>query len=683
MSLFLEIVDRLAARKAIDPADTRRDAPEILPGRVGNRFVNSKAATYLEGFGGKNAIDWAYDCVSLIAETGSAAEYHFEKAGKKLVRHESDITDAENQDVAPDALVDLIESPNPYMDYVELLSLTIIDLYFAGEFIWFLYDPTGSGKPGAIYRLNPSMVDIIPDDGEFIAYYEYRVPGKQAVKFKPEEILHGKRPNPHDPYRGLSIIAGGPRVFDVELAVVEAQAQYFEQGTQLSGVLTTDRRVPGEVFNLVQRQFANMYAGLRNRYKVAVLEAGLKFSPIQSNAQDAQYEQLAKLSRNRIMEMFRVPPPLLGNMENANYKMSEAQRTFDTKTMRPLLDKLERLISKGLTSRWGVDFKIDYEYVMPDEDRLNLASAVGSLPGVKVREVREQAGLPPLGDERDDIVLNLPTEGKPMPSAAGEAGRPPIRENVAGFPQAGQQLPNAAQAAAVKALIGEAPAPDPLKAARVPTVDNTAHYIQTELDTAVHILEVELRAELSGKAVGIVERIKKSKAWDRFTTRVERILTTAAKMAATAAHDQHMIIGLQSADLDYEAIAHELVFRDVGGPAIIANLKESVADIVGKSIAAGNTIDQIAEALSEKLGEYRSPGQVHTIAYTEAAEYYNEGAIRMAEANGYSHVMVLDGTDSDAACRHAAGQVWTTERARANRTQHPNCRRSFVPIDVS
>ena len=681
MSLFLELTDRwVASRKSISPSDQRRDDPAILPHSIGKRFVNSKASAYMEGYGGSNAVDWAYDCATLIAETGSAAAFHFERDGKTLVAAQSDITDDETQAVAPEDLTYLMENPNPYMDYVELMALTIIDLYFAGEFIWYLYQPDGADRPVAVYRLNPAMVDVLPGEKEFIRAYEYKVPGKLAVEFAPENILHGKRPNPHDQYRGLSIIAGGPRVYDVELAVVESQAQYFEQGTQLSGVLTTDKRVPVDVFNLVQRQFANMYAGLRNRYKVAVLEAGLKYSPTQSNAQEADFDRLAKLSRNRIMEMFRVPPPLLGNMENANYKMSEAQRTFDTKTMRPLLDKLERLITKGLTSRWGVEFKIDYEYVMPDEDRLNLATTVGSLPGIKIREVREQAGLPPLGDERDDIVLNLPGEDSPMPSAAGQPGRPPNRENVRRFPDAGDPLPTRAQA--MKALIGEAPAPDPLKSARVPAVDNMAHYIETEMNTAVHILEVELRSELDAKATGLTRRIKNSKAWGRFTARVERILTTAAKLSVQTAHDQHLIVGLQSTELDLEKIAHELVFRDVGAPAIVDNLKEAVATIVGKGLANGLEVADIAEALSEKLAAYRTPGQVRTIANTEAAEYYNEGALRTAEANGYDHVMVLDGTDNDPECRHAAGQVWTTDKARLNRTQHPNCRRSFIPIAV-
>jgi HK97 family phage portal protein len=402
---------------------------EFGTGNPTKRFTNQKAARHLKAYGGDaDAIDWVMDCVRLIIETTSNAEYHFEQDGEILVPRPS----AQNPDAktAPDDLVSLLEEPNPYMDWVELIELLGIDILLAGEGFWLKHAITDNDRPLALYRLSPALIDVIPGETSFIDRYEYRAPGKVPISFKPDEIIHFKLPNPHDQYRGLGIIAGGPRVFDTELSLVESEAQFFEQGTKLSGVLTTDKRVPEPMFKKIQSQFRSMYSGARNAYKVAVLEQGLKFSPIQPSAADAQYVELSKLSRDRIAHMFRVPLPLLGNMENANYKLTEAQRVFDTKTMRPFLNKLEKAITRGLTSLWDVEFKIDYEYVMPEEDRLNLVSSFSALPGVTVGECRQQAGLSPFGDERDNIVLNLTQDGAPNRNLPGEGGRPPNGENV-------------------------------------------------------------------------------------------------------------------------------------------------------------------------------------------------------------------------------------------------------------
>jgi hypothetical protein len=79
-------------------------------------------------------------------------------------------------------------------------------------------------------------------------------------------VIHGMRPNPHNPYFGLGLVAAGARMLDTELALTETQAQFFEQGAKLSGVLQTDRRVPDPVFKKISMQFRNLYGGSKNAY---------------------------------------------------------------------------------------------------------------------------------------------------------------------------------------------------------------------------------------------------------------------------------------------------------------------------------------------------------------------------------------------------------------------------------
>lgn len=677
---------------------------------------NRSARTHGAAYGGDQPIDWVYDCVGLIMETASNAEFYFERDGKRMKKPDDTAGDKDALD-APKDLCGLLESPNPYMDYVEHIELSIIDLLLAGEFIWLKYGIDDEGKPQALYRLSPALVEVVADPNKFISRYEYTPPGaSEPLKFRPEEIIHAKMPNPHNPYRGLGRIAGGPRTYDVELATTESLAQYYEQGTKLTGVLSSERRVPEPVFNRIRRQFANMYSGARNAYKVAVLESGLRFSPLQSSAADAQYDNLSRLSRDRILAMFRVPKPLLGNMEDSNYKMAEAQRVFDTKTMRPLLNRIERIITKGLTEAWDVRFRIDYQYVMPDEDRLKLAEVFATLPGVKVSEVRKQAGLDPLGTDEDNIVLNMPPTPEEkaaelaakFPPLGAEGGRPPLPGNRppgvpagAGQPRRRGTLPTSQarireRASQRKALDDVQERLDPLRTARVPTIELLAYNIGREIADANRQLERELERVILGdqKAVSdIIKRVKGARAWRTYTAALTTTFGRYAKDALDAARNQLRLIGFEpEPDVDFDAheVANALVMRENGVKSIVGTLKERVIDQIAEGINRNYSTEQIVNGVSDEdydglkvmMIGYRQ-GQIETIAATEAQEYYNEGAIQVAEAAEHGYVMVTDGEDFDEPCVEANGQVWTIDEARARRTEHPNCRRTFYPVSLA
>lgn len=425
---------------------------------AGGRFAASSARQHLEAYAGRGgrAIDWVMGALNLIGDTAANAQWYLETTdGKKLPRNRAEADKSER--LAPDDLVALLEQPNPYMSYEELIELTLIDWRLTGDAFWLLYGMDINGKPLAIYRLSPALTEVIPGKTEFIAKYKYSVPGMTPVEFLPEEVLHIKNPNPHDPYRGAGLIAGNPRVFEMELALTDTKANYFEQGAKLSGVLETDRSLNDGLIAKIRKEFFGLYQGRDNAYKVAVLERGLKFNPISSNAQEGEFGPMSDQSRNRILALFRVPASLLGLPSEgtvASGGLEDDRRTFANSTMRPLLNKLQKAISIGLTEPgWGLKFCIEYEYQMPIEQQVELATNFATLPGVTVKEVREFVDLPPLEGAQakiNEMVLNLPGQNenssKVKDRALGkEAGRPPKGENTSEIPTDGS-LPADAQA---------------------------------------------------------------------------------------------------------------------------------------------------------------------------------------------------------------------------------------------
>ena len=454
-SRLTNVARALADGKALPappPADTYASAGLPIAGPsvpVTSRLSQREARRHMSSYGGEQAIDTINACINTYVDAATLAEWELRRDGVSYVPHLPKEAPPEVME-APQDLVALLEQPNPWQNWDSFFALTLIDYLMIGNFYWLKFRPMdGTDRPMALYRLNPADVHVIPGKTELIAGYEYKIPGRGApVKFPADMVIHGMRPNPHNPYFGLGLVASGARMLDMDLALTETQAQFFEQGAKLSGVLQSDRRVPDAVFKKITMQFRNLYSGSKNAYKVAVLEQGLQFKSIQPTAAENEFVALSNLSYERICRLFRIPTQLLQGEARPGI-MQEAKRQFTSDTMAPLLKRLNSIVSQALTQPgWDLDFFMDYKYVMPREDQLKLVAGIAALPGIRINEIREEAGLEPLpknelshdGKPIGDMIINLPMPSTENPGGVAdqplpnEAGRPPKVENTLAFP---------------------------------------------------------------------------------------------------------------------------------------------------------------------------------------------------------------------------------------------------------
>lgn len=695
-----------------------------------------ESALHAEVFGGSQAIDHVYDSIGLYADACSAAPYRLQKKdGTTVVRTKSKGTPPDHE-VGPADLYRLLDDPNPFMRYDELVSLLVIDLMLVGNAYWFKWQTNSEGKPLSLYRLAPSHVKVVP--GPFgPKKYRYQPPGvREPLDIDLENIVHFKRPNPHSPYYGLGVIQGSGRSMDMELAITDTIASYYENKADPSLIVQSERRVPRDVFNKLRAQLRGRASGSKNAGELMVLEAGLKASTLSVNARDALFADLSKMSRDRIFQKFRCSPMLFGILDEStgSNKVSDIRREFDNYTLRPFMEKLSRQISYAVTGAWDLDFIIDHRVVLPADEAIKVAESVRSAPGIKIREVRKQYAQfgieESTGDSAiDEEILNLPGEplgpdGQPLdpskggfasPSSGSQPGRPPKVSNTvaikgktgaSGIPKGAkarkasgkallEQIEAEIDAAEGKALINRDTLPqrssklpneqrpaDVFATARKVDIDASKHYVQSELRAAAQELEAALMQHVEGKALkssDLVGRVRKSPAWAAFKLRVEEILTEGARRAASSGV---MHSGLTpDEEVDYDAIAKEVINRPDGVRGIVNTLKQRAVNRIKTARDANAERDEYQAAVRAIIAEW-SDGQVATIADSEATHAYNEGVLTAAELSGVGQVYVTDGDDHDQPCEDANGSVWDVSYARENRIEHPNCRRAFLPLDA-
>lgn len=694
------------------PGASRQDA----------RISQREAKRHLDGYGGGQAIDYLMDAVDLYATTTSTAAWRLlDEDGIPMVRKKTPAAPPEYK-VGPEDLYTLLDQPNPHMLYDELMCLLVIDLLLVGNGYWLKWSMDAEGKPASLFRLAPQYMNIIP--GKWgPKRYEYQPPGaKDPMKIAPAAVLHFRRPNPNHAHYGMGIVKGGGRAFDIELAVTETQASYYENRADPSLIIQSERRVPRDIFNKLRAQLRSRTSGSDKAGELLLLEAGLKATTLSRSAADAMFVEVSHLSRDRIFAMFRASPKLFGFQDQSAGadKIGDARREFDTYVIRPFMDKLQRLITFGLTQAWNTTFDIEYRYVMPLEELVKNAGLVAAVPGVKVREIRRFLG--PIGisestgdAEIDEMVLNLPGEeldedgqgGSADRNLPGEAGRPPKGENTSSFNQAVSRagaksldailddfrmLEARAGAKAVEnaagervtvgnRLQGEQAPPDPFAPDRAAAVDDVTAAIHDGLSEAMRGLERELLDHVEGKAFrpnNLRSRLRNSPAWKTFSDRVEAVLMDAARRSVSQSVMQSGRV--VDEDLDYDAIAESVVKRPEGLRAIVRTTKERLLSRIADKLDAKDVTQQMIQAEVQTFAREWSDEDGHsmTIALSEAVESYNEGTLSVAEILGLTEVYVSDGEEHDQECADANGQLWPIAHARANRKAHPRCRRNFL-----
>ncbi len=226
----------------------------------------------------------------------------------------------------------------------------------------------GRGEVIALYPLMPDRMTVDRDDQGHI-YYEYNVSQDEAytlkqgtVQLKPSDVLHIPGLG-FDGLCGYSPIAMAKNAIGMAIACEEYGAKFFANGAQPSGVLEH----PGTLKDpaRIRESWNATFGGSQNANKVAVLEEGMKYSPISISPEQAQFLETRKFSIEEIARCFRIPNHMLGDLDKATFSNIEQQSLeFVTYTLQPWICRWEQTIVKSLLTdeekkTYFVKFNVD------------------------------------------------------------------------------------------------------------------------------------------------------------------------------------------------------------------------------------------------------------------------------------------------------------------------------------
>ena len=346
-----------------------------------------------------------YSCVRILAEAIAGLPLHLytykEDGGKeKAIGH-------------PLYLL-LHDEPNPEMSSFVFRETLMTHLLLWGN-AYAQIIRNGKGEVVALYPLMPNRMTVDRDSSGQL-FYSYQMNNSDAptmktgtVILKPSDVLHIPGLG-FDGLVGYSPIAMAKNAIGLAIATEEYGAKFFANGATPGGLL----EYPGTVKDpdRVRESWNKGFSGSQNAGKVAILEEGMKYTPISIAPEQAQFLETRKFQINEIARIFRVPPHMVGDLEKSSFSNIEQQSLeFVKYTLDPWVVRWEQSLSRALFTpeeKKKYFFKFNVEGLMRGDyqSRMNGYATARQNGWMSANDIRELENLDRIpAEEGGDLYL--------------------------------------------------------------------------------------------------------------------------------------------------------------------------------------------------------------------------------------------------------------------------------------
>ena len=359
----------------------------LFGGSTSGKSVNERSAMQMTA---------VYACVRILSESIAGLPVHlyqYKDGGSKAKAIEHPL------------YILLHDEPNPEMTSFVFRETLMTHLLLWGN-AYAQIIRNGKGQVVGLYPLMPNRMSVDRDDKGQL-YYQYQMQDSDAntgktgtVTLKPTDVLHIPGLG-FDGLVGYSPIAMAKNAIGLSIATEEYGAKFFANGATPGGLL----EYPGTVKNpdTIRESWNKGFSG-SNSHKVAILEEGMKYTPISISPEQAQFLETRKFQIDEIARIFRVPPHMVGDLEKSSFSNIEQQSLeFVKYTLEPWIVRWEQSLNRSLLTdsekaAYFVKFNVDGLLRGDYQSRMNgyaTARQNGWMSANDIRELENLDRIPP------------------------------------------------------------------------------------------------------------------------------------------------------------------------------------------------------------------------------------------------------------------------------------------------
>lgn len=205
------------------------------------------------------------------------------------------------------------------------MRATMIDYILRGNALWDISQPEGT------YHVPWRNVEVI--EGDYEPIIGYKLKGTKGERFlAPEDVVHFSTGDDPDSPIGISPIVSLKYTLALHDALQRHLVKFFENSARPSGNLrVSNPNASPDLLDRLREQINELYTSPENAGKIIVTTGD--FQAITASVDQSQIIELARLSREEIAGVLRIPGPVLGFLEHAiksNVKELREQYVRDT-----------------------------------------------------------------------------------------------------------------------------------------------------------------------------------------------------------------------------------------------------------------------------------------------------------------------------------------------------------------
>lgn len=146
-----------------------------------------------------------------------------------------------------------------------------------------------------------------------------------------QDVIHVGYRDSHDGAENGGVLGVSPIMQNKETVALIIAAErfagaFFANGAMPSMILEYDKKLPSdEVVRRIRAGIERVYSGIDNKWKVAILELGIKMRETSFDPEKTQLTETRKLGAEFSCTMFRMPPHKIGILDKATFSNIEQQ----------------------------------------------------------------------------------------------------------------------------------------------------------------------------------------------------------------------------------------------------------------------------------------------------------------------------------------------------------------------
>jgi HK97 family phage portal protein len=343
------------------------------------------------------------------------------------------VSDTERERLSNHDVVDVIREPNPQSTRYRFVAATVSDFAIYDRAFWLkTRDKTGRL---VLRRMPPQRVIVHGGTWLEPERFELFTKSGSPVDIHPDSVVFFRGYDP-DGVGGTSPMETLRQLLAEDHAAGDYRRRLWQNGARMSGWIGRAHDAPqwgdGAKARFL-RDFRAAWSGNSDGVGgTALLEDGMEFHEASFSAEQAQYVETRKLTREEVAAAYFIPPPMVGILDHATFSnITEQHKMLYQDTLGPWLTMLQEEIHLQLLPEFDDVANIYVEFNIAEklkgsfeEQAAQLQTSIGA-PWLTRNEGRARMNLDPIAGG-DDLVtpLNVMIGGQASPTDSAPKARP-------------------------------------------------------------------------------------------------------------------------------------------------------------------------------------------------------------------------------------------------------------------